>query len=1481
MAATGNKVLSKMLDRLFAALINGPALNCRPHSSRQRFDFTHLAKLQDLSSEEAFRALLGEERCFKVTSKVAMPPRRKSSAKRVLDSHGEGEETPVEEPISPQERAAQQAWAEQQSILSKVRTIAEDARTYENDTGVHVLHVGFPLLSLPPGKSGLQRGVSRRILAPLAFVSVNLTLKAGPSPSILLECKGEGADLVVPNIALLSWLERQTGQTSSELFSDEAGEDPWKEIGAIVRRISELLQMPVPEFLNVEPDSFAALKLQAAPRADDPDARPTILPAAIVGLFPTTNQGLLRDTQTLLEGQDVAGPLESFIRRDATLIATEEVKPVEAAAAPVQLEATEITQQRLVSAADPCQTRAVKLARTAPGLVIHGPPGTGKSQTITNIIGDHLARGERVLLVCDKRTALDVVVNRLESLGLGRLCAIVHDPQRDQRELYKSIHEQLDGLTDVRSEASAEARLGETDAELERLHAELLEYHGALMFRRDGAGASFHELMGQWLSLPSQQVDFKEALLAEISPQVLEAQVRPILEVLERGITVGYPKNPWREAAGIGLGDFLATPMENVRTAADGCVSAAKAADETADAAIPAFSALPDLMVQANARAEFAGTIAQVVQDCDPAILAKWAGVEIARVRAERQKLTAVAPLMQTLRGGGLDAELSLVIRAQTPALLQINHQLAALEQYIEIASKWYGFVFFKRKSQALAAMTPYGVSLNAANAGRLKVFLDGLRARLLLQTVVGDLIQKPAGASLEGDELLSSMLSQHTALFDLLIAAHDRPELVSIVEPLRKALIDPSAVPLLFEGLKKSVARARSLTSLFQTLHSTGLFNPEWVEARAASARGNGLLGETFQSLREQVNSLEGVLRISDSLEAMPGGLASAVAPLLSESVGPEAGLMVLRKSSLALEIGRRLKQDPGLQKVDGQRLKTAFNRYRGLEQQKKTLVRDAILHRWISRQKERVLASTGSRLNSAGADLRRRLTSRGQNAMRLRQVIAVGQQVEGGDPLFDLRPVWMASPETVAQLFPRLPLFDVVVFDEASQCRLEEALPVLLRAKRVVIAGDPKQLPPTRFFESALVASEEDEIESDDQLFESQQGEIEDLLGAALNLGVEQCYLDVHYRSRNADLIQFSNQQFYNSRLQPIPGHPANRSRYAPMTVYNVGGTYDKRSNPAEADRVAQIVQDLLKRAKPPSIGIACFNLQQRDLIVERLELLAGEDGDFRQRLADARVRRGPASFEGLFIKNLENVQGDERDHMIISTTYGPDPAGRFYRRFGPLGRAGGGRRLNVLVTRAREEVHLVTSIPASVYRALPPVPPNETPGGGWLLFSYLCYAEQIAQGYEVAHAAESEPEQEVKAAVQRRVTEFPSAFSTALADTLATAHNVGSEVPWGNDGFCIDLALQHPHRAEEVTIGVMCDLTRYGRAQDPVEWEVFRSGILEGQGWKLHRLWTPQYFRDREGSTQAILQDVNEALATEQEKDAIKVVGTKDMV
>ena len=165
-----------------------------------------------------------------------------------------------------------------------------------------------------------------------------------------------------------------------------------------------------------------------------------------------------------------------------------------------------------------------------------------------------------------------------------------------------------------------------------------------------------------------------------------------------------------------------------------------------------------------------------------------------------------------------------------------------------------------------------------------------------------------------------------------------------------------------------------------------------------------------------------------------------------------------------------------------------------------------------------------------------------------------------------------------------------------------------------------------------------------------------------------------------------------------------------------------------------------------------------------------------------------------------------------MIISTTYGPDVSGKFYRRFGPVGRAGGGRRLNVLVTRARDEVHLVTSIPESEYRHLPPIPPGESAGGPWLLFAYLAYAEQLARDYEEIRRIRSQAHEDKAPTLNLRPTHYPSDFCQGLGRDLLDAQKTGTDVFWGNDGFCVDLALQHPKRPDDVTIGVLCDGTRF---------------------------------------------------------------------
>jgi hypothetical protein len=965
--------------------------------------------------------------------------------------------------------------------------------------------------------------------------------------------------------------------------------------------------------------------------------------------------------------------------------------------------------------------------------------------------------------------------------------------------------------------------------------------------------------------------------IAGVRLEQLSAGEREVREVLSRGKACNYPSNPWTAALGTTVEAFLQRSMAEVSEKLAEAVSKAQRVDAIAGGEGSGLGLVLDARLDLPAQGEAYGLLAAALEEVRSR--GASASAELARfvvMPAEGQEraggsLEAAQTLVPKLGAEPLDAELAPVL-SELPKVADLALWAGRVASFLEIARKWYGFLFFGRRGAARGVLERFGLSLSADTAERLSTFLTRLKVRVLLQGSLAELGPR-AGARLLPDGELTKAVGDYAAIFRVLRLALQDPRLRANGPVLRELLSNAERHEELRNTLARLAERAVAVQAFSTALERTGLFAADKrTKFSVAACRGEPIHPE-ISALMQRQDSIEHVLRIDSRLKALPPPLSEALLRLLDLGAEENAGWVAVKKGVLAGVIAQRLASEPALLSTDGERLRASYQHYRELEERRRALGREVVLHRAIERQRERLLASTGSRLNTLGADVRRRLVTRGERAMRLRQVIQQGASIEGGDPLFDLRPVWMASPEVVAQLMPRAPVFDVVIFDEASQCRLEEALPVLTRAKRVVIAGDPKQLPPTRFFESAVTESQESEAEGDQELFEEQQAETEDLLTAALNLSIEQAYLDVHYRSTNEDLIGFSNQHFYDARLQAIPGHPKNVATLPPLKLIHAQGTYDKRANVLEARRVVAVVKELLALPSPPSIGIACFNLTQRDCINEALADAAEDDAEFGVRLATARNRAGKASFEGLFVKNLENVQGDERDHLIISTTYGPDPAGKFYRRFGPLAQAGGGRRLNVLVTRARQQVHIVTSIPPSEYRSMQTVPDGKQPNGALLLYGYLSYAERLEKLYadELARRTTAAGLRATECRVLDTTT--PSELAVALAQDLQERYGIGSEVHWGNEGFGVDAALAHPLKLDDVTIGVICDGTRFAKAPDPVQWDVFRIEVLKAQGWELSRVWSPQLFRDPEGSLKAIREQVEKVLEKESQASGVE--------
>jgi hypothetical protein len=1514
-----------MLERLYASIAGGPSINCRPHNSRQRIDVSLLTRFKDTPPGELLVALFKEDAVARISARVPQPAGfesgrfgRKRTTARTTEPGAAAPPSPaprelppmLDEPPRPapgtpsdtnsadtnaSETKARERreYEDQQSLLSKLRVIVDEARTYENDTGVYVLNVGFPIVSLPPGASGVG-AAGRRVMAPIAFIPVTVTIRAGATPTVDIECREGEVDRVVPNEALLAWLEQQTGKSQSgELFADDEGREPWKEIHGLVKHVAKVLEIEPPELFRSEA-APSAIDLVAVPRADDAPAKPAILSAAIIGLFPSSNQGLLSDTRAMQsEATLPKGPIESFLRtgvsldRDPDTLANPTSMPTGAAPA----RARDFASERYVASVDPCQARAVTLARTSAGLVVHGPPGTGKSQTITNIISDHLAHGQRVLFVCDKRTALDVVFNRLEHVGLGDLCALIHDPQNDQRDLYMSIRTQVEGLVEEtpRAKKSPSEKLAKIDAELLQAHTELTQIHRGLM--DDGPdGHSLHELIGRWLtlSMPGAEGDTPATphaatpaddaarkLGSAIPFAELSQSLQPIREATSRASAVGWASNPWAGGVGITLDEFLARPMEQVRASVSALPRLAEHADATRHDSIAPFTPDAPLQAQAQARATLASLIPAALATPDPALRARWAVARPDELALGQQTLQGMAPSMQSLRGAPPDMELVAAIAGRSPTAALLTDQLATLDRYLAATRAWWGFLAFSSKRGASSVLATLGLPLSPQSAERARTFLGLLRAMSVVEQALATLSGRPARATSQID--LASLLREHAsheAIIAMLAPATRAPLAPGLEAQARDALRAGAGSPesrTLIEGLEKSALRSQSLLRLEQAMSQAGLFSQAFLAEQATSARRGHAAFPVAQSLLERLPQLDEVVRVRDLVtREKDSDRRTLLSELLSSGLSEAEAVRAIERASLHAEITRRLAQSPPLRTLDPKRCAMLMSRLRELQDQKLPLVVEAIRERWQKTWRERLVASTGNRLSSLGAQIKQRLMTRGKNAMRLRQVMAMGRGIEGGDPIMDLRPVWMASPETVAQVFPREAVFDTVVFDEASQLRLEDALPVLVRARRVVIAGDPKQLPPTRFFESAVAESEAEEVETEQDLFEVSQREIEDLLTAALSLDIQQSYLDVHYRSKNADLIEFSNQHFYGSRLQAIPAHPRSALAPAAVRLQRVDGLYAERCNEAEADAVVALVRELLNRPSPPTIGVGCFNVAQRDLIVERLDELAEKEPAFAKQLAEARSRRGKGSFEGLFVKNLENIQGDERDHIIISTTYGPDAKGRFYRRFGPLGMPGGGRRLNVLVTRARSQVHLLTSIPRSEYAALSDTPEGgspegKQPGGGWLLFAYLRYAELIeALEAQSRLAPASQADQGTKPdPTFTRAPVLGAGEASAVASAFGwivprAGEQSNTVINWGNEGFRIDLTHQAPNTPPASTLGVLFDGSRYAQArEDPIGWDVFRCAILEGQGWRLERLWSPELFRDVEGCVQRVRQ------------------------
>jgi len=457
-------------------------------------------------------------------------------------------------------------------------------------------------------------------------------------------------------------------------------------------------------------------------------------------------------------------------------------------------------------------------------------------------------------------------------------------------------------------------------------------------------------------------------------------------------------------------------------------------------------------------------------------------------------------------------------------------------------------------------------------------------------------------------------------------------------------------------------------------------------------------------------------------------------------------------------------------------------------------------------------------------------------------------------------LFPVVLTNPEAVNAIFPlKQGLFEIVIFDEASQLRIADTFTSLIRGQYKIIAGDKHQMPPSNYFLSSSETLDIEDEKNDEAFTEDDEqnvfAESESLLEYAETFDenkkiINKSHLDFHYRSEHPALIEFSNAAFYGGNLISFPEQEV----YKPIEFRDVNGRYESRTNPEEIAEVVKILKEEIhpnQKGKYPSIGIATFNINQRNLIIETLNKVAEQDLSFAQKLQELKEK-------GLFIKNLENIQGDERDIIIISTTYGIKPDGKFSQNFARLNRIEGYKLLNVLITRAKNKLYVCTSIPKEKYLGYSEIIQNEGNNKKGILYAYLAYAEAVSNH-------DNETAESILRILKEQSFETPRVMSQndGLSESpfeeevyeglleyiekknIIQQHKVG--------GFRLDFVV----KIGEKSIVLECDGKAYHQSDEAYAHDMYRQKELENMGFIVYRIWSTSWFQDKEREMQKFLQ------------------------
>ncbi len=1020
-----------------------------------------------------------------------------------------------------------------------------------------------------------------------------------------------------------------------------------------------------------------------------------LYPEAVLGIFPQAGSYLVPDYMKLIEHPQMLD-IEDFFQKKASSekLVFSSLQSLNETFADQKnsqyLEyASRVKEEQIFTAfpMDAHQEKALRLIKRGNSLVVQGPPGTGKSQLIANLIGDSMAHGKRVLLVSQKKAALDVVYDRLKQKELHPFVALVHDFKNDRKALYEQLKKQVDALYEYQVKNNSldtiylERNFLQYSRRIEQICEELDEFKDALFDEKE-AGVSVKELYltcdinQPFLNVKQEYQHFK---IPDLQPFVdkLKRFTHYALKydkenylLCDRKSFNGYTAENLKSMRKI-LGEIpvfkqkIEQEVGQIFQEKSDYVTCENLQRRTDD-----MAKMLEYLQEPQAYENFQHMAALLEKEANPLWLSN-----IERI------------LMECYQGDGPE------ITLDNEALGKFHPMLQKAEEARSGIFRWIWWKWFSKDKayvhQILEANqqkpTKKGFRVLAEKIDK-RLNLEHNLTKLRDHGWLKDVPTKETSEQYNKAVIQNWFYHQKQALHAALIFKSLRN--FSEYFPLKK---------ISFDQLCHRIEKLISILDEIPDKHK------EWlVYLTPAQISKINKQEHSTQYIQTLDRDFDGICDF-DTLKA---NLTSYESDIIYRLLGheedvSESSVEALFQNSIRLAwIDHIELKYPVLRIVSSLRIRELEEELQRYIEEKLAISHEILL----MKVREKTYYNVEyNRLNNMVTyrDLYHQINKK-RKIWPLRKLIGTFQ-----NELFNLIPCWMASPESVSAVFPMddTPMFDLVIFDEASQCFAEKGIPAMYRGQQVVIAGDSKQLSPNDLYQARWDQEEEAEKVEDALALEANS-----LLDLASGYFMT-VFLKGHYRSKTLDLIDFSNQLFYSEQLQMLPNYNDIQKGEPAIHYLKVNGIWKNNTNAEESRRVVELVEEILETAPDKSIGIITFNARQQEKIMDDLEEMA--------------ISKPFSIPETLFVKNIENVQGDEKDIIIFSTGYAPDHQGRLTMQFGSLNIEKGENRLNVAITRAKEKIYLVSSIvPEQLDVAQTK---NEGPK---LLKKYLQYALDVSQ-------------------------------------------------------------------------------------------------------------------------------------------------------